>query len=172
MLQNGGSSGAAATVQQEMNSDIRAMDLGATTASWEIMALRREMTHVTPRKPNPEKYIYNPLKWHSGHLHCCANVLCTWGCFQNQQRGQFFSSIKLLQSAANLQNANNWMKSIFSQSFSFFYSLLEYLANWLLLFTLLWIGLSLMPFHVIPVWRHGANIHQCYVSVHFYDLKI
>lgn len=26
------------------------MDLGAPTASWEIMALRREMTHVTPMK--------------------------------------------------------------------------------------------------------------------------
>lgn len=46
MLQNGGSSGVAA-LQQEMNSDIRAMDLGAPTASWEIMALRRETTHVT-----------------------------------------------------------------------------------------------------------------------------
>lgn len=49
MLQNGGSSGAGA-LQQEMNSDIRAMDLGAPTASWEIMALRREMTHVAPMK--------------------------------------------------------------------------------------------------------------------------
>lgn len=50
MLQNGGSSGAAGALQQEMNSDIRAVDLGAPTASWEIMALRREMTHVTPMK--------------------------------------------------------------------------------------------------------------------------
>lgn len=46
MLQNGGSSGAA-VLQQEMNSDIRAMDLGAPTASWEIMELRRETTSVT-----------------------------------------------------------------------------------------------------------------------------
>lgn len=37
MLQNGGSSGAAGGLQQEMNSDITAMDLGAPTASWEIM---------------------------------------------------------------------------------------------------------------------------------------
>lgn len=65
MLQNGGSSGAARALQQEMNSDIRAMDLGAPTASWEIMALRREMTHVTPMKTQlGAKSIYNPLKWH------------------------------------------------------------------------------------------------------------
>lgn len=54
MLENGGS-GAAGALQQEMNSDIRAMDLGASTASWEIMALRREMTHVTTRKPQLRK---------------------------------------------------------------------------------------------------------------------
>lgn len=48
MLQNSGSSGAAGPLQQEMNSDIRAVELGAPTASWEIMALRREMIHVTP----------------------------------------------------------------------------------------------------------------------------
>lgn len=48
-----------------MNSDIRATDLGAPTASWEIMALRREMTHVTPMKSQPgAKPIYNALKWH------------------------------------------------------------------------------------------------------------
>lgn len=52
LLQNGGSSGAAA-LQQEMNSDIRAMDLGAPTASWEIMALGRETTHVISEKRNP-----------------------------------------------------------------------------------------------------------------------
>lgn len=42
MLQNGGSSGAAGTLQQEMTSDMRAMDLRATTASWEIMVLQQE----------------------------------------------------------------------------------------------------------------------------------
>lgn len=69
MLQNGGSSGAAGALQQEMNSDIRAMDLGAPTASWEIMALRREMTHVTPMKTQLRaKSIYNALKWYSGHI--------------------------------------------------------------------------------------------------------
>lgn len=35
--------------EQEMNSDLRAVDLGAPTASWEITELR-EMTHVTPMK--------------------------------------------------------------------------------------------------------------------------
>lgn len=54
MLQNGGSSGAAGALQQEMNSDIRAMDLGAPTASWEIMALQRETTPVTPMQ-KPER---------------------------------------------------------------------------------------------------------------------
>lgn len=54
MLENGGS-GAAGALQQEMNSDIRAMDLGASTASWEIMALRQEMTHVNTRKPQLRK---------------------------------------------------------------------------------------------------------------------
>lgn len=63
MLQNGGSSGAAGELQQEMNSDIRAMDLGAPAASWEIMALRREMTHVTPMKTQLwAKSIYNAFK--------------------------------------------------------------------------------------------------------------
>lgn len=70
MLQNGGSSGAAGALQQEMNSDIRAMDLGARTASWEIMALRREMTHVNPPMKNQlrAKSICNPLKWQSRHV--------------------------------------------------------------------------------------------------------
>lgn len=77
MLQNGGSSGAAGALQQEMNSDIRAMDLGAPTASWEIMALRREMTHVTPMKNQlGGKSIYNSLKWHSGYIQHSEKV---WG---------------------------------------------------------------------------------------------
>lgn len=50
-------------LQQEMNSDLRAMDLGAPTASWEIIALRREMTRVTPMKTQlGAKSIHNPLK--------------------------------------------------------------------------------------------------------------
>lgn len=36
-------------LEQEMNSDLRAVDLGAPTASWEITELR-EMTHVSPMK--------------------------------------------------------------------------------------------------------------------------
>lgn len=36
-------------LQQEMNSDLRAVDLGAPTASWEINELRK-MTHVSPMK--------------------------------------------------------------------------------------------------------------------------
>jgi len=46
MFQNGGSSGAAGAQKREMNSDTRALDLGAPTASWEIMALRGGMTLV------------------------------------------------------------------------------------------------------------------------------
>lgn len=58
-----------------MNSDIRAMDLGAPTASWEIMALRREMTHVTPMKTQLRgKSIYNPLKWHSGYIYSAVQM--------------------------------------------------------------------------------------------------
>lgn len=55
MLQNGGSSGAPA-LWQEMNSDIRAMDLGAPTASWEIMASRRETTHVISWKRHLQNF--------------------------------------------------------------------------------------------------------------------
>lgn len=52
-----------------MNSDIRALDLGAPTASWEIMALRREMTHDTSMKTEVRaKSIYNFLKWYNRYI--------------------------------------------------------------------------------------------------------
>lgn len=45
--------------EQEMNSDLRAVDLGAPTAYWEITELR-EMTHVTPMKTKMwSKLTYN-----------------------------------------------------------------------------------------------------------------
>lgn len=48
-------------LQQEMNSDLRAVDLGAPAASWEITELR-EMTHVTPKKTQiGAKFIYEKL---------------------------------------------------------------------------------------------------------------
>lgn len=51
-------------LQQEMNSDLRAMDHGAPTTSWEIIWLRRWMTHVTSIRPQlGAKSIYNYLKW-------------------------------------------------------------------------------------------------------------
>lgn len=68
MFQNGGSSGAAA-LQQEMNSDIRAMDLGAPTASWEIMALWRETTHVTSWKRNPFTVFQNKAQVYPYIIH-------------------------------------------------------------------------------------------------------
>lgn len=78
MLQNGGSSGAAAALQQEMNSDIRAVDLGAPNASWEIMELRRGMTHVTPVQTQLRgKPIYNPLKLHDGCIQYWTNTWCS-----------------------------------------------------------------------------------------------
>lgn len=58
MLENGGSSGAAGTLQQEMNPDISDVDLGATTASWKILAqrvkkiliikIKQKYTHLSP----------------------------------------------------------------------------------------------------------------------------
>lgn len=109
MLQNGGSSGAAGALQQEMNSDIRAMDLGAPTASWEIMALRREMTHVTPMKNQLQgKSIYNSLKWHSGYMQLCEKV---WGiiksaCFLKKLMPQTVFFHQIVQSAGNTMNLN------------------------------------------------------------------
>lgn len=68
MLQNGGSSGAAA-LQQEMNSDIRAMDLGGPTASWEIMALTRETTRVTSRKRSSFTVLQNKAQIYLNIIH-------------------------------------------------------------------------------------------------------
>lgn len=83
MLQNGGSSGAAGALQQEMNSDIRDVDLGARTASWEIMALRREMTHVTPQLG--AKSIYNPSRM--------ARQTCVCAAFSNCLKNKTFKVI-------------------------------------------------------------------------------
>lgn len=69
MLQNGGCLGAAGALQQEMNSDIRAMALGGPppppqTASWEITALEKRNDPRHPRKTKlGAKSIYNPPKW-------------------------------------------------------------------------------------------------------------
>lgn len=48
-------------LQQEMNSDLRAVDLGAPAASWEITE-PREMTRVAPKKTQiGAKFIYEKL---------------------------------------------------------------------------------------------------------------
>ncbi len=63
MLQNGGSSGAAGALQQEMNSDIRAMDLGALLHPGKLWHWEEKWPMSLPRKTQLwTKSIYDPLK--------------------------------------------------------------------------------------------------------------